>query len=350
MIYFKYDLIIRFSDVFSVGQWQNFIDINFDSEVYSLFQRLPGVMMSSKAETTQKMYKYAFNSWCKWTNSHSLSPLPATQLHVSLYLIKLSDSAKSVSKIDEAFYAISWAHKLAGYSDPCKTDLVVSVREGIHRRIGHSVVKKDPITPEILQKIVHQFGTTSNSLKDLRIACMCLLSYAGFLRFSELASLRRFDIQFFPGYVKLHLVQSKTDVYREGKDVVISNTNSITCPVSMLNRYLKLASICDHSSEFIFRSVSFCKSSNSYKLRNTGHISYTRAREILLSALEDIGIDKSKFGLHSLRSGGATAAAAAGIEDRLFKKHGRWKTDKAKDGYVKENIDLRLSVTRKLGL
>jgi hypothetical protein len=31
-----------------------------------------------------------------------------------LYLINLSESANSVSKIDEAFYALSWAHKLAG--------------------------------------------------------------------------------------------------------------------------------------------------------------------------------------------------------------------------------------------
>jgi hypothetical protein len=35
------------------------------------------------------------------------------------------------------------------------------------------------------------------------------------------------------------------------------------------------------------------------------------------------------FGLDCLRSGGATAVAAAGAEDRLFKKHGRWKTDRA---------------------
>jgi hypothetical protein len=29
-----------------------------------------------------------------------------------------------------------------------------------------------------------------------------------------------------------------------------------------------------------------------------------------------------EFGLHSLSTGGATAAAAAGLDDRLFKKHG----------------------------
>ena len=88
---------------------------------------------------------------------------------------------------------------------------------------------------------------------------------------------------------------------------------------------------------------------NSYKLRS-GKLSYTTAREILLSALETLGLNKKYFGLHSLRSGGATAAAAAKVDDKFFKKHGRWKTDKAKDGYVKENILERLSVTQNIGL
>ena len=63
------------------------------------------------------------------------------------------------------------------------------------------------------------------------------------------------------------------------------------------------------------------KSENVHKLRKSCQLSYTRSREIVLSALEGIELDKNKFGLHSLRSGGATAAAAAGIDDRLFKKH-----------------------------
>ena len=104
-----------------------------------------------------------------------------------MYLINLSESANSVSKIDEAFYALSWAHKLAGVPDPCKNYLVVSVHEGVHRKIGHVIVKKDPITPDILQKIVLLYGNEDCNLKDLRVACMCLLGYAGFLRFSELA-------------------------------------------------------------------------------------------------------------------------------------------------------------------
>jgi hypothetical protein len=46
----------------------------------------------------------------------------------------------------------------------------------------------------------------------------------------------------------------------------------------------------------------------------------------------------------------STGAAATGVDDRLFKKHGRWKSDKAKNGYVKENIDVLLSVSKNLGI
>jgi hypothetical protein len=45
-------------------------------------------------------------------------------------------------------------------------------------------------------------------------------------------------------------------------------------------------------------------------------------------------------------AGGATAAASAGVDDRLFKKHGRWKSDSAKDGYVKKSISNRMTVSK----
>ena len=56
---------------------------------------------------------------------------------------------------------------------------------------------------------------------------------------------------------------------------------------------------------------------------STRYTRYTRAREILLKALDDIGFDKSRFGLHSLRSGGASTAANKGVSERLLKAYGR---------------------------
>ncbi|KAJ8304451.1 hypothetical protein KUTeg_018034, partial [Tegillarca granosa] len=44
------------------------------------------------------------------------------------------------------------------------------------------------------------------------------------------------------------------------------------------------------------------------------------------------------------QAGGATAAANNGVSDRLFKRHWRWKSEKAKDMYVKDDISGLLSV------
>ena len=324
-----------------------------DTKLSELAGDLPGYCLQSKALNTQRKYRYAFDAWCNWCKTFSnqqIQALPASDYYVSLYIVHLSKTFKSSSKINEAVYAISWAHKLAGFSDPCQSFLVKSVKEGGLRSTAQPVCKKEPITPEILKSLVSIFGTKNSSLADLRIASMCLLSFAGFLRFSELVNIRRSHITFHKSHLSLFIPKSKTDVLHRGNEVLISKTDKDTCPVSMLRLYLQTANINELDDCFIFRSITFCKKSNSFKLRGTQPLSYTRAREILLSALEKLGLDRSKFGLHSLRSGGATSAANRGIGDRLFKKHGRWSSENAKDGYVHESVSEKLSVTKALGI
>ena len=84
---------------------------------------------------------------------------------------------------------------------------------------------------------------------------------------------------------------------------------------------------------------------NGQKLRKIDKpLSYTTVRDHVLNLLANIGLDRKKFGLHSLRSGGASVAANLGVNDRLFKKHGRSKSDKVKDSYFHEDIQSKLSV------
>ena len=98
----------------------------------------------------------------------------------------------------------------------------------------------------------------------------------------------------------------------------------------------------------MFRGVTQTKAGE--RLRKTGGLSYTRLRELLLSKISQLGYDPTLFSMHSLRAGGATAAANAGVEDRLFKRHGRWKSETAKDGYVKDSVERRLEVSKQLGI
>ena len=76
--------------------------------------------------------------------------------------------------------------------------------------------------------------------------------------------------------------------------------------------------------------------------------------EIFKATLKDLGFDPRDYGLHSLRSGGATAVisndVSSSVSERLLKLHGRWKTDEANDMYVLESESNRLSVTKYLGI
>jgi len=67
-------------------------------------------------------------------------------------------------------------------------------------------------------------------------------------------------------------------------------------------------------------------------------------------ALTAAGLDKSKDCLHNLRSGGVTAAANNKVPDRLLRVHGRWASDKSKDGYIEDSLYNRLFVSRNLSI
>ena len=77
-------------------------------------------------------------------------------------------------------------------------------------------------------------------------------------------------------------------------------------------------------------------------------MSYSRAKELIKKELGKEGLDPNKFGIHSLRSGGASAAAALGVPDRLFQRHGGWRSEKARNNYVKESLDSLLLVTKSI--
>ena len=69
-----------------------------------------------------------------------------------------------------------------------------------------------------------------------------------------------------------------------------------------------------------------------------------------MEKISQLCMDPSAFGMHSLWAGGATAAAGDGVADHLFKRHGRWRSESAKDGYVKDSLEQWLSVTKHLGI
>ena len=339
-------MFISSVEVLMQGAWSDLKELD-DPELNELAQRLPETILHSRADSTVKKYLGAFKRWKLWATQHRMSTLPAKDYQVALYLQSLGERSQSKSAVEEACNAIAWIHSTAGLATPTTSPFVRAALEGMQRILARPTVKKAPVTPMILEDMVKD-ARKSSSLSDLRLTTACLLAYAGFLRFNELVNIRPCDISIHVDKMVLHLPRSKTDQLRKGDEVIIARTGNLTCPVAMIESYLSKTGTRLKDQRFLFRPI--CRTHKMEKLRDSGSISYTCLRELFKKKLKDLGYNSDEFGLHSLRAGGATAAANRGVPDRLFKRHGRWKSDAAKDGYVEDSLDHRLEVTKQIGL
>ena len=179
-------------------------------------------------------------------------------------------------------------------------------------------------------------------IRDLAII---VLSFAGFLRFDELSSLKCNDVTVHDHVLKLKIVHSKTDQYRQGNDVLISKGNTLACPVSIF-RHVSLSKLVLSSDFYIFRPIYRHKGIAKLICKNR-KISYTTARENILKKLKSV-VPNLNLGLHSLRSGGVSAAASSDVNERCIKRHGRWKSDLSKYDYIADTFEKRLSVSQVL--
>ena len=96
-------------------------------------------------------------------------------------------------------------------------------------------------------------------MKDLRVASLCSLAFAGFFRYSELCNIVPNHIEFYSDYIRIFVPRSKTDVYREGNYVYISSSETRYCPVSVLRNYMKLAGMDANSNLPLFRPLVFTR-------------------------------------------------------------------------------------------
>ena len=126
----------------------------------------------------------------------------------------------------------------------------------------------------------------------------------------------------------------------------IKNRN-VLCPVNNVKKYNEWAEL--KSDDFLFCNLS--KTKTGYKIRNDRKVmTYSNLRDEFFAALSPHVNDISRYCLHSIRAGGASAAANNGVKDKMFKRHRRWISDSVKDGYIKDNLKERLAVSLSLGL
>lgn len=176
-----------FTDVLSQGSWMLLNELE-DPELKILASKLFNTILHSRADSTTRKYLGAFRRWKVWSSSHKLVPIPAEPHEVALYLQNLAEETRLKSAVEEECHALAWVHSTAGLAPPPSHPFVKATLEGLQHLLVKPVVKKEPITLEILGAMVDD-ADKSGSLSDLRLVTACLLSFAGFLRFDELINL-----------------------------------------------------------------------------------------------------------------------------------------------------------------
>lgn len=304
----------------------------------------------SKGDGTTIAYLYKCRKFFAWIKEMCTNiKLPIQEEVMAAYFVQLKEKANSDSVLTSAAAAIKWVHTLVNAKiNPVDAPIVQQILVSARRQLHKPPIQKEPITLEQVKRIVDQLGGADNTLMELRTACYVSLKFALLFRHDEMVQIKASHIEELPNNkgFSIFIPRSKTDIFSEGNKAYLSDTHTSYSPVAILRNFMSRSSVTIGQDVHLFTALSYHPSIKMYKPHVNKPLSYTRCRELFIDALKLIGIQNSKiYGLHSLRSGGASHLANKGVGEELIMQHGRWKTTVAKNRYVKRDFDQRLLVS-----
>ena len=273
-------------------------------------------LKNSKAANTLRAYKADFKDFSSFCIKNGFNPIPTEPKILSLYLTHLSSSSK-YSTLKRRIASISVVHKMKGHYLDIKHPIIMENLHGIKRVKGSNQKAKKPILINDLKLIINAIDQNIKSeRRKTRDKAIILIGFSGGFRRSELVSINYEDLDFVNEGVKIFIKRSKTDQSGEGMVKAIPYfDNKIFCPVLNLKNWLELSGI---------------------KIGKIFNISDKNVSLIIKKYISLCGLDESKYGGHSLRSGFATSAAESGAEERNIMAMTGHKTAQMVRRYIQE--------------
>lgn len=267
-----------------------------------------GFLAASKAERTVRAYRSDLADFEAWCVSHERSPLPAAPETVADYLADMAAHGRKAATITRRLSAISQAHRMAGYDSPTHAQVVRMTASGIRRQLGTAPRQARPILVAEVRSMVEALP---DDLRGLRDRALLLIGFAAGLRRGELVGLDVADVVEEPEGLAVTIRRSKTDQEGQGRvvGIVRGSRGPLTDPPSAVREWREAAGITEGP---LFREVD-----------RGGRVGATRLSDravarIVKKAAASVGIDPVLASGHSLRSGLATSAAAAGAPERAI--------------------------------
>ena len=286
-------------------------------------------LKNSKANNTVRAYKSDFNDFSLFCAQNGFKSLPSEAKIVSLYLTHLSTKDFKMSTLKRRLVSIGIIHKLKGHYLDTKHPIILENVMGIKRRKGSVQRGKKPILINNLKKIINVIDEElGNEIKKSRDRSIILIGFSGGFRRNEIVSLDYQDLDFVSEGLKINLKKSKTDQFGEGSVKALPYFNNTQyCPVISLKKWINISNI---NSGPLFRRFS-----KSFNLSNNRLTDQTVAL-LIKKYLTLAGINSKNYSGHSLRSGFATSAADAGVEERSIMAMTGHKSPEMVRRYIKE--------------
>ena len=292
----------------------------------------------SKSKNTIRAYRADWEHFTAWCKAHGQASLPATAETVALYVTDLADTHKPAT-ITRRISAISQAHQIAGMDTPTGSAKVRLVMAGIRRTKGTAQTCKTPILVDDLRRMLA--GLPENLL-GVRDRVLLLIGFCGAFRRSELVALDVFDVSVTREGLVVTIRRSKTDQEAEGRKIGIPYASHLeTCPVRSLQDWLEKSGITEGP---LFRPIDRFGKMASIRL------SAAAVADIVKKYVAAVGLDATEFAGHSLRSGLATSAAAAGASERSIMRQTGHRSEKMVRRYIKDGSLFRENAVAVVGL
>lgn len=307
-------------------------------ELATLSDKVREYIQASKAQSTTEGYRRDWRGFTAWCEIRGLQPLPANPETVAAYLADRAETLRT-STLRRHLAAIAAAHRTAGRDDPTKHVGVQATWQGIRRTKGVAPSGKAPAITEIIRRMV---TALPGNVLGVRDRALILLGFAGAFRRSELVALDCEDIEATREGLVATLRRSKTDQEGVGRRIGIPyGSNPATCPVRAVRAWLADAAI---DSGPLFRPV------NRHGQVQGSRLTAQTVALIVKRYAAAAGLDPRHFSGHSLRAGHATAAAAAGVSERVISRQTGHRSQAMLRRYIREATVFQENSAASLGL
>lgn len=322
------------------------IQAHRDASLAFMRSRADEFARRARSANTRRAYDSDWALFVRWCGNHELQPLPADPETLRIYVGELAALGRKASTITRHAASIAVAHRRAGHVPPPTADpMFRETLSGIRKTLGTAPAKKAAAELGVLQSMIAATPVTDDDGRPLpggvRDRALLLLGFAAFARESELAALDLEDVAEADDGLRLTFRRSKTDQEGAGEEIGIPyGSHAGTCPVRALRAWRRLLR---HETGPLFPAVS-----------RWGHIGERMSPEavgdVVKRAAARAGHDPAQFAGHSLRSGGATAAAKGKAPDRAIMRQGRWKSERIVRGYIRTGSLFELNAAAFTGL